>query len=153
MANKQISPEKRAEILAKKQAIKDAIAKRQKESKNQITDAEAKKYRKFRVTDSYKSLVKKIKDDMEETVNTQEAVDVAIEALQEAPAEQVVAACVEVLAGTIDVLQENVATLAEAVPEVPEEEVVEEEETKVEDSAKKIQDAIARAKAILKGKK
>lgn len=152
MDNKKISDEKRAEILAKKQAIKDALEKRrQQKPANKVADSE-KKYRKFRVTDSYKSLVKKIKDDIEETVNTQEAVDVAIEALQEAPAEQVVAACVEVLAGTIDVLQENVATLAEAVPEVPAEEIPEEPE-EVEDSAKKIQDAIARAKAILKNKK
>lgn len=148
-----LNEEKKAEILKKKQAIKDGIAKKRAAiNSKRVEDSVKKKYRKFRVTDSYKSLLKKIKDDFEETVNTQEAVDVAIEALQEAPAEQVVAACVEVLAGTIDVLQENVATLAEAVPEVPEEEEVVEETEEIEDS-KKIQDAIVRARAILKKKK
>lgn len=71
--------------------------------------AKPKSFRKFRVQDTYKALRKRIKDELDETETTSEAVDVVVEALEDAPAEQVLAATVEVLGQAIDALQEQVS--------------------------------------------
>lgn len=91
---------------AAKKKIVDSIKRRREERKRSIADAE-KKFSKFKVADSYVNLKKKIKDSLDETETTNEAVEAALaEITPDAPAEQVLAAVVEVLAETIDMLSE-----------------------------------------------
>lgn len=121
-------------------------------SKEMISDAlkkvqDARAYKTFKVTDSYRNALKKVKDALEETETTDDAINVAIEALNEVPAEQAIAAVIEVLSEAIDILETNgcvdgtcdgVDETAEPMAEEPmAEEPVEEEveEEKVEDSA------------------
>lgn len=82
--------------LADRSSIQDSL----KNRKNR-------EYSKFRVTDSYKNLLTKIKDEMSETETTDEAVEAVLEVMKEAPAEQVVAATIEILGETIDALEET----------------------------------------------
>lgn len=104
-----------AEKKAKLKAIRDAAERRRAAIRNRKRLTDSNKYSTFRITDSYKSLFKKIKDELSETETTEEAINVALEALQDAPAEQVLAAVTEVLGEAIDVLE------AQAAPENPEE--------------------------------
>ena len=107
-----------------KKKIQDAIERRRasrEEARKKVEDSESKKYETFKVTDSYKDLRKKIKDNLMETEDTEAAIQAALEALAEAPAEQVLAATIEVLAEAIDVLQ------------VEDPEIEENEEIQVED--------------------
>lgn len=93
------SIKKRREAL-KRKAVLDA----KKKNTKRISDS----YAKFKITDSYKSLKKKIKDDLEDTETTEAAVEAALaDITPEAPAEQVLAAVVEILGDTIDTLQED----------------------------------------------
>jgi len=91
-----------------KKEILDSIRARRAARKAR-TIADSKNFRKFRVTDAYRNLKKKIKDDLEETETTDEAIETALsEITPEAPAEQVLSAVIEVLGDTIDDLQEQV---------------------------------------------
>lgn len=105
---------------AREKARKIADAKRRREEKNQKVE-DSKEYSKFKVTDGFQSLKKKIKDEMLETETTEDAVAACLNALEGQPAEQVLAATVEVLAEAIDALQ------GAEEPELEPEEVVEEE--------------------------
>lgn len=100
-SSKKTSEERKKEIL-------DSIkARRAARKASQIADSKV--YKKFRVTDAYKNLKRKIKDDLEETETTDEAIETALsEITPEAPAEQVLSAVIEVLGDTIDDLQEQV---------------------------------------------
>lgn len=108
---------KRKKINAAR-AIRDAARRKRVEYlRSQITNVgkkskvedSARKFKVFKVTDSYINLKKKIKDDLLETETTDEAVEAALSNINEdTPAEQVVAAVTEVLGETIDVLQEAV---------------------------------------------
>lgn len=93
------------DALKKRVALKKAADAR----KSVIADS-SKKYSVFKITDSYKALKKKIKDDLEETQSTDEAVECALNELTpDTPAEQVLAAVVETLGETIDDLEEQVS--------------------------------------------
>lgn len=99
-------------------AVRDAARRKRVEYlRSQITNASkkskvkdsARKFKIFKVSDSYLNLKKKIKDDLLETETTDEAVEAALSNINEdTPAEQVVAAVTEVLGETIDTLQEAV---------------------------------------------
>lgn len=114
--------EKKAKLKAaieKRKAIRDAAEKKKREEAAKLADS--KKYSNFRITDAYKNLAKKIKDELSETETTEEAINVALEALQEAPAEQVLAAVTEVLGEAIDVLEAQAEPQEPQEPENPEE--------------------------------
>lgn len=126
-------------------------------TKDQISDAlnkraKARMYEGFKVTDSFINAKKKIKDALEDTETTNDAVNVAIEALNEVPAEQAIAAVIEVLAEAIDILETNGCAdgccdgaceegASDTIEGAEPAEVAEpEEDDKVEDSAKRIKD-------------
>lgn len=82
-----------------KKKIKDAIAKRK------LGRASAPKYARIKVKDSYKNLLKKIKDELEETESTDAAIECALSNITpDTPAEDVLAAVMETLGETIDEL-------------------------------------------------
>lgn len=125
---------------SKKEGKKEVPTRKPKVSREEIMDSiskkrAARKYNTFKVTDSYKNYKKRIKDALEDTETTDDAVAVAVEALNEVPADQAIAAVVEVLGEAIDILQGQACPNGEcdAIPEEAEEAPVEEE---VEDSAK-----------------
>ena len=99
---------------SRERARKVADAKRRREEQKNQQVKDSKEYANFKVTDGFKSLKKKIKDEMLETETTEDAVTACLNALEGQPAEQVLAATVEVLAEAIDALQGDVA------PEEPE---------------------------------
>lgn len=61
---------------------------------------------KRRLTDSFKKLKRRIKDDLEGTESTEEVIDVVQNYLAEAPADEVLQATVEVLGEVVDKLEE-----------------------------------------------
>lgn len=91
---------------ARERARKLADAKKRREEQRNNRVKDSKKYAIFKVTDSFKSLKKKIKDELLETETTEDAVTACLNALEGQPAEQVLAATVEVLAEAIDAIQE-----------------------------------------------
>lgn len=100
--------------------VKDAIKKAKAATPTHKASA-------IKVKDSYKSLVKKIKDELEETETTEQVVETALDNITaETPAEDVLVAVVEALGETIDQLEEN--------QEVPEDEVPEDELEETVDS-------------------
>lgn len=72
------------------------------------TDKDVKTKRE-RISDSLKrkSLKRRIKDELDETETTAEAINVVSEALKNEPAEEVALAAVEILSETVDFLQEQ----------------------------------------------
>lgn len=125
-----------------KNEILDALRKRRAARKKAIADAQnrkeqnTKRFAKFKVTDSYKTLKKKIKDALEDTETTEEAVEAALAELDsESETAEVLAAVVEVLAEVIDQVSEGEETEEEEIEE-PEDEFVEEEYEEIKDSLK-----------------
>lgn len=81
--------------------------KREARRRRQIDDS-ATNYAKFKKTKEYLKLKKAIKDALEDTQSTEEAVGAALEQLNpDTPAEQTLAAVVETLGETIDQLSED----------------------------------------------
>lgn len=91
--------------------VNDSLSKEVKRKKI-IADALSRRknsYKKFKVTDSFKALKKKIKDALDETESTEDAVDAVLEILNDPDStpDQTLAATVEVLAEAVDVLQDK----------------------------------------------
>lgn len=85
----------------------EQIRKKREARRRQIDDS-ATNYAKFKKTKEYIKLKKAIKDALEETQTTDEAVGAALEQLSpDTPAEQTLAAVVETLGETIDQLSED----------------------------------------------
>lgn len=85
----------------------EQIRKRREARRRQIDDS-ATNYAKFKKSKDYIKLKKTIKDALEDTESTEEAVGAALEQLNpETPAEQTLAAVVETLGETIDQLSED----------------------------------------------
>jgi hypothetical protein len=100
--------------------------------KQQISDAAVKVARFKRIKDE-------LEDDLSNTETTEEAVDVALEKLENEDPEEVVKALVEVLAEKFDELaaeEEAIETPAEEAMETPAEEAEKTEEEKVSDARK-----------------
>lgn len=104
----------------------------------------------LKVKDSYKNLFKKVKDALEDTETTEDAVCAALDTITEdTPAEDVLAAVVEVLGDTIDELQAEEEYTDEELDEI--EDIPEDEESidsEIEDSLKRVA-ALKRAKSKL----
>jgi HSP90 family molecular chaperone len=100
-ARRAADAKRRAEIIAKRKADSQ-----NKKPTRKTHTGRPKTYQSIKDSSNYKRLIKKIKDELSETESTEEAIDVALEALQEAPAEQVLAATVEVLGEAIDSIEE-----------------------------------------------
>lgn len=146
--NKRVADSKKLTDEQKK-AIKDAIEKRKQKS-TKIEDS--KKFLKaLKVKDSYKDLFKKVKDALEDTETTEDAVCAALDTITEdTPAEEVLATVVEVLGDTIDELQaesdEYTDEELDEVEDIPEDE--ESIDSEIEDSLKRVA-ALKRAKTKL----
>lgn len=134
---------------AQKKAIRDAIAKRKQVQQKTTKIEDSKNYLKaLKVKDSYKNLFKKVKDALEETETTEDAVCAALDTITvDTPAEDVLAAVIEVLGETVDELQaEDDEYTDEEIDEV--EDIPEDEDTidsEIEDSLKRVA-ALKRAK-------
>lgn len=124
--------EQEAQKEARRQAVRDAIAKHREEVKKRVQDSEhktqekpsketpvghPKAYAGIKDSASYPSILKKVKDELSETEDTESAIDAVLDLLHEAPAEQVLSATVEVLGEAIDALQEEEEPAAPADPE------------------------------------
>lgn len=136
-----------------KKAIKDAIEKRKQAQQQKSTKIEDSKeyFKALKVKDSYKDLFKKVKDALEDTETTEDAVCAALDTITEdTPAEDVLATVVEVLGETIDELQaeddEYTDEELDEIEDIPEDE--ESIDSEIEDSLKRAA-ALKRAKTKL----
>jgi len=110
---------KKDRVEARRQAIRDAIAKRKaakvkdgEETPHKETpEGHPKVYVGIKDSSNYKTLLKKVKDELSATEDTEAAIDAALDLLHEAPAEQVLAASIEVLGEAIDILEAQAAEL------------------------------------------
>lgn len=118
---------------AKKSVAKKGVDKKNpkaSEEKSTIKDSLMKKtalrkYNAFKISDAYKNSKKRIKDALEDTETTEDAVAVGVNALADTPADQVIAAVIETLGEAIDMLQEECPECGaeEEAPKAEEEEV------------------------------
>lgn len=112
-------------VVAKKQGEKKApkTAEERKAIKDSLVKRTAlKRIQMIKDSESYKRNKKRIKDALEDTESTEEAIEAGVGALAEGvPAEQAIAAVIETLGEAIDILQEQCPECAEGdVPEVEE---------------------------------
>lgn len=92
------NPDTRAEKL---KAIKDSLSKNRKLRS-------AKQFRKFKVSDAFKALRKKIKDALETTETTDEAIETVVGFLNDYPAEEVIPAAIDVIGEAVDALEDKI---------------------------------------------
>ncbi len=74
-------------------------------------------FKKFKVSDGYRDLRRKVKDALEETEDTESAIEAVTGFLQDQDPEQVLAASVDVLGDIIDVLESKISNESEDDPD------------------------------------